>query len=74
MSGVEDLVLRQCVWYRSGSITYNNEYFVKCHYICKEGFDKSCPMYMGKQTYLKAKLETCKRINAKNNNVDKGND
>lgn len=69
MSGVEDLVAKLCVWNRSPSIVYHNDLYVRCHFICA-GHDKSCPYYIGKQTYLKAKLETCKRINAKNDKLD----
>lgn len=64
MSSVEGLVLRLCVWYKSGSIVESNGMYAQCHQSCS-GITKSCPYYIGKQEYLKAKLETCKRLNAK---------
>jgi len=68
MSGVEDLVLKLCVWYKSFSIVEENQQHILCHHLCS-GIDYSCKYYVGKQEYLKAKLETCKRINAKTDKV-----
>jgi len=64
MSGVEDTVLRLCVWYKSGSIVSNNDMYVQCHQSCS-GFTKGCQYYLSKKEYFKAQLETCKRINTK---------
>lgn len=61
---VEDLVGKLCVWYKSGSIVESNGMYAQCHQSCS-GITKSCQYYIGKQEYLKAKLETCKRLNAK---------
>ena len=61
---VEDLVLKMCIWYKSGSIVSDSEHYVKCHVNCS-GYDKNCQYYVGKQKYLKAKLETCKKLNSK---------
>jgi len=61
---VDETVLNLCVWYKSGSIVANNEMYVQCHSSCL-GMMKSCPYYISKPQYFRAKLETCKKLNAK---------
>lgn len=62
--GVEDLVLKLCVWYKSTSIVTDNAAYTNCHLLCN-GYNKACSLYTPKQDYFKAKLETCKKLNSK---------
>jgi len=61
---VEDLLLKQCVWFKSQSIVENNAQYLKCHgFIGCQGYDPSCPYYMRKVEYFKAKLAACQKLN-----------
>jgi len=73
---VDETVLNLCVWYKTQKLSDDKGSslpYIKCNHVCN-GYDKACLDYVSKQAYLKAKLETCKRINAKTNNVDKETD
>ena len=64
MSGVENLVLRQCVWYRSPSLVEGNSMRDKC-YSCNS-YDLRCPYYVSKQRYVEVKTLLCDKINSRN--------